>query len=134
MVLPDTGEWSPDDIDANEPEKDCRMEISPEGGPENVGATQQDFKNYRRDLLAYMKWGDVQMVISNYLELKTECADMYFEYEVNTNDQLARVFWADGMARKNYGAFGDVVSFDATYKTNRYHLVFVPFTGVDNHK
>ncbi|XP_019195028.1 PREDICTED: protein FAR1-RELATED SEQUENCE 5-like [Ipomoea nil] len=104
------------------------------GGPQNVGATQQDFKNYRRDLLAYMKWGDVQMVISNYLEQKTDCADMYFEYEVNANDQLSRVFWADGMARKNYGAFGDVVSFDATYKTNRYHLVFVPFTGVDNHK
>ncbi|XP_019199637.1 PREDICTED: protein FAR-RED IMPAIRED RESPONSE 1-like [Ipomoea nil] len=104
------------------------------GGPENVGAMQQDFKNYRRELLAYMKWGDVQMVISNYLEHKTDCADMYFEYEVNANDQLARVFWADGMARKNYGAFGDVVSFDSTYKTNRYHLVFVPFTGVDNHK
>ncbi|KAL9669404.1 hypothetical protein QQ045_006951 [Rhodiola kirilowii] len=28
--------------------------------------------------------------------------------------------------------FGDVVSFDATYRMNKYNLVFVPFTGVDN--
>ncbi|XP_019188974.1 PREDICTED: protein FAR1-RELATED SEQUENCE 5-like [Ipomoea nil] len=104
------------------------------GGPENVGATQQDFKNYRRELLAYMKEKDIQMVISQYLEKKNDCVDMYFEYDVNEKDQLARVFWADRRARLHYGAFGDVVSFDATYKTNRYNLVFVPFTGIDNHK
>ncbi|XP_019179511.1 PREDICTED: protein FAR1-RELATED SEQUENCE 5-like [Ipomoea nil] len=90
------------------------------GGVENVGATQQDFKNYRREILAYMQGGDAQMVISKYLDLKSDYDDMYFEYEANENDQLARVFWVDGMARKQYSVFGDVVSFDATYKTNRY--------------
>ncbi|XP_019163461.1 PREDICTED: protein FAR1-RELATED SEQUENCE 5-like [Ipomoea nil] len=90
------------------------------GGPENVGATQQDFKNYKRELLAYMKEKDIQMVISQYLEKKNDCVDMYFEYDVNEKDQLAWVFWADRQARLHYGAFGDVVSFDATYKTNRY--------------
>ncbi|XP_019170960.1 PREDICTED: protein FAR1-RELATED SEQUENCE 5-like [Ipomoea nil] len=104
------------------------------GRPENVGATQQDFKNYRRELLAYMKEKDIQMVISQYLEKKNDCLDMYFEYDVNEKDQLARVFWADRRSRIHYGAFGDVVSFDATYQTNRYNLVFVPFTGIDNHK
>nr|GEX26903.1 protein FAR1-related sequence 5 [Tanacetum cinerariifolium] len=29
--------------------------------------------------------------------------------------------------------FGDVVSFDATFKTNKYKIVFVPFTVIDNH-
>ncbi|KAI3802496.1 hypothetical protein L1987_30629 [Smallanthus sonchifolius] len=33
----------------------------------------------------------------------------------------------------NYGVFGDVMSFDATFRTDRYDLVFVPFTGIDNH-
>ncbi|XP_019150330.1 PREDICTED: protein FAR1-RELATED SEQUENCE 5-like [Ipomoea nil] len=95
------------------------------GGVEKMGAMQLDFKNYRREVLAYMQGGDAQMVISNYLDKKADYSDMYFEYEANENDQLARVFWADGMARKQYSAFGDVVSFDATYKTNRYSLVFV---------
>ncbi|KAK1387075.1 hypothetical protein POM88_015253 [Heracleum sosnowskyi] len=31
-------------------------------------------------------------------------------------------------------SFGDVVSFDATYHTNKYNMVFVPFIGVNNHR
>ncbi|XP_017233041.1 protein FAR1-RELATED SEQUENCE 5-like [Daucus carota subsp. sativus] len=34
------------------------------------------------------------------------------------------------MAYKN---FGDVVAFDTTYRTNRYAMPFVPFTGVNHH-
>ncbi|KAI3743378.1 hypothetical protein L1987_61085 [Smallanthus sonchifolius] len=30
-------------------------------------------------------------------------------------------------------AFGNVISFDATFNTNKYKMVFVPFTGIDNH-
>ncbi|KAL5698277.1 hypothetical protein ACHQM5_029338 [Ranunculus cassubicifolius] len=33
----------------------------------------------------------------------------------------------------SYKQFGDVVSFDTTYKTNKYHLPFAPFTGVNHH-
>ncbi|KAL1556258.1 protein FAR1-RELATED SEQUENCE 5-like [Salvia divinorum] len=29
--------------------------------------------------------------------------------------------------------FGDVVAFDSTYNTNRYCMIFTPFTGKDNH-
>ena len=34
----------------------------------------------------------------------------------------------------DYRAFGDVVVFDGTYKTNRYNLTLVPFVGVNHHK
>ncbi|GJW69343.1 FAR1-related sequence 5-like protein [Tanacetum coccineum] len=34
----------------------------------------------------------------------------------------------------NYVAFDDVVSFDATFHTNKYGYKFVPFTGIDNHQ
>ncbi|XP_071699919.1 protein FAR1-RELATED SEQUENCE 5-like [Rutidosis leptorrhynchoides] len=34
----------------------------------------------------------------------------------------------------NYKEFGDIVSFDAIYGTNRYNMRFVPITGIDNHK
>ncbi|XP_074301274.1 protein FAR-RED IMPAIRED RESPONSE 1-like [Silene latifolia] len=36
--------------------------------------------------------------------------------------------------RDNYKIFGDAVSFDPTYSTNKYSMVFTPFTGVDHHK
>ncbi|KAH6782004.1 hypothetical protein C2S51_007297 [Perilla frutescens var. frutescens] len=34
--------------------------------------------------------------------------------------------------RRNFAAFGDSVSFDATYNTNRYKMEFTSFTGKDN--
>jgi len=47
---------------------------------------------------------------------------------------LKHVFWADGIARFNYSLYGDVLSFDTAYDTDRYKMIFVPFTGLDNHR
>ena len=44
------------------------------------------------------------------------------------------MFSADGVARWNYALYGDVVSFDTTYDTNRYKMIFALFTGMDNHR
>ncbi|XP_031106194.1 protein FAR1-RELATED SEQUENCE 5-like [Ipomoea triloba] len=61
--------------------------------------------------------------------------NLYAEMVGGTNkDQLSRVFWADGVARKQFSVFGEAMAFDATYQTNKYKLVFIPFTGVDHHK
>ncbi|XP_076948410.1 protein FAR1-RELATED SEQUENCE 5-like [Bidens hawaiensis] len=57
----------------------------------------------------------------------------YFVY-VAVKGELRSLFWADDVAKCNYSAFGDVLAFDATYKTNMYDMIFVPFTGVDHHK
>ncbi|XP_076898573.1 protein FAR1-RELATED SEQUENCE 5-like [Bidens hawaiensis] len=48
-------------------------------------------------------------------------------------EKLIRVFWADEISKSNYLAFGDIISFDATFNTNKYKMVFVPFTAIDNH-
>nr|XP_043639240.1 protein FAR1-RELATED SEQUENCE 3-like [Erigeron canadensis] len=55
-----------------------------------------------------------------------------FEYKLD-NSELHSIFWADNVARRNYEEFSDIMSFDATYRTNRYNMMFVPFTGIDNH-
>jgi len=44
------------------------------------------------------------------------------------------VFWTDGLARLHYALYADVVSFDTTYDTNRYKMIFSPFTRLDNHR
>ncbi|XP_071739986.1 protein FAR1-RELATED SEQUENCE 7-like [Rutidosis leptorrhynchoides] len=56
------------------------------------------------------------------------------EYYCDHNDFLRGIFWADNISKLNYKEFGDIVGFDATYGTNMYNMVFVPLTGVDNHK
>nr|GEU68868.1 hypothetical protein [Tanacetum cinerariifolium] len=52
---------------------------------------------------------------------------------VHEDAELCGLFWADEVAKCNYKEFGDIVSFDATYKTNKNKMVFVPFTAIDNH-
>ncbi|GJW19721.1 FAR1 DNA binding domain, zinc finger, SWIM-type, MULE transposase domain containing protein [Tanacetum coccineum] len=46
---------------------------------------------------------------------------------------LARLFWADEEAIRNYATFGDIVSFDATFHSNKYQMIFVPFTRINHH-
>ncbi|XP_031095150.1 protein FAR1-RELATED SEQUENCE 5-like [Ipomoea triloba] len=100
----------------------------------NVGATSVDFQNFKRDLMAYILNGDAQLFIDTLFKRRELCEAFGFEYDVDEANQLSRVFLADAVSRKNFSLFGDIVSFDATYRTNRYNLVFVPFTSIDNHK
>ncbi|XP_076959246.1 protein FAR1-RELATED SEQUENCE 5-like [Bidens hawaiensis] len=64
---------------------------------------------------------------------RTFSSDYSFDYDVNDDRELIRVFWADEISKSNYLAFGDIISFDATFKTNKYKMIFVPFTAIDNH-
>ncbi|GJR74360.1 FAR1-related sequence 5-like protein [Tanacetum coccineum] len=49
------------------------------------------------------------------------------------DDKLVGLFWADEQAIRDYAVFGDIVSFDATFRSNKYKMVFIPFTGINHH-
>ncbi|XP_074298133.1 protein FAR-RED IMPAIRED RESPONSE 1-like [Silene latifolia] len=104
------------------------------GGYDNIGATEVDFKNFVRDIKTYIGNFDAQMFVENLIGRKDTCSSFYFDFIVDENKCLARVFWADPICIKNYMLFDEVLSADATYRTNKYDMVFVPFTGVDHHK
>jgi hypothetical protein len=56
-----------------------------------------------------------------------------YDYEPDDAGKLKCVFWADGICRKNYSLFGDVISFDTTYSTNKYSMIFAPFASINHH-
>ncbi|KAI9185838.1 hypothetical protein LWI28_011197 [Acer negundo] len=47
--------------------------------------------------------------------------------DLDDDGRLKNVFWADPHSRSAYQYFGDVVTFDTTYLTNRYGMPFAPF-------
>ncbi|KAL3613679.1 hypothetical protein CASFOL_041753 [Castilleja foliolosa] len=116
------------------PLKSYRLYKEMVGGYSNIGCTSVEFKTCNRDLKAYAKGCDAQMILNNLFNKRELSNAFFFEYDTDDKDQLTRLFWADPISRRNYAAFGDVVSFDATYSTNRYNLIFAPFTGLDNHR
>nr|KAJ0189012.1 hypothetical protein LSAT_V11C800443870 [Lactuca sativa] len=95
------------------------------GGYNFVGGLIDDFKNYMRGLNCF--------TVDKLDNRKENVKNFSFEYRVE-NKQLNALFWAAETSKINYKEFGDVVSFDATFRTNEYHMVFVPCIGIDNHK
>ncbi|XP_048493059.1 protein FAR-RED IMPAIRED RESPONSE 1-like [Beta vulgaris subsp. vulgaris] len=74
------------------------------------------------------------MFVNNFKEKATSSGGgFFFDYCVDENRHLTRVFWADAISRKNYSLFGDMISFDTTFDTNKCCMVLAPFTGVDHH-
>ncbi|XP_050895588.1 protein FAR1-RELATED SEQUENCE 6-like [Lathyrus oleraceus] len=61
--------------------------------------------------------------------------DSYFFYDIDLDDDfhLRNVFWADARSRATYEYFGDVVTLDTTYLTNKYDMPIVAFVGVNHH-
>lgn len=89
-----------------------------QGSHKNTHGTVDDFKNYKKNINCFIGSSDSQMLI-NKMENRKECIPSFaFEYKVE-NSELAGMFWADETAKGNFREFGDIISFDATYRTNR---------------
>ncbi|KAF7144860.1 hypothetical protein RHSIM_Rhsim04G0115100 [Rhododendron simsii] len=79
------------------------------------------------------KDGDAEGILG-YLSAKALDDPLFFyKYDVNHENCLDKLFWADSRSRLDYAAFGDVLVFDTTYRTNAYKKPFVMFCGVSNH-
>ncbi|GJT76427.1 FAR1-related sequence 5-like protein [Tanacetum coccineum] len=103
------------------------------GSSSLVHGTQTEFKNFTRGVNCFIGDSDAQMLITRMEQRQEFTKDFSFDYFVE-DAELCGLFWADEVAKCNYKEFGDIVSFDATYKTNKYKMVFVPFTAIDNHR
>ncbi|GJX76255.1 FAR1-related sequence 5-like protein [Tanacetum coccineum] len=93
------------------------------GGFENIGATTTDCKNERRDMNVFVDEDDAQMAVDKLLSKQEFLHDFFVRYKTDENDALTGLFWADEEAKRNYLCFGDVVSFDATYRSNKVGLI-----------
>ncbi|KAJ9549993.1 hypothetical protein OSB04_022536 [Centaurea solstitialis] len=103
------------------------------GGYDKVGGTKVEYKNFQRDRNCYIGDSDANLFVRKMNNQKLYIPNFSFEYN-SDGGLLKYAFWADDTAKHNFQEFGDIVSFDATYRTNKYCMVYVPFTGIDNHK
>jgi zinc finger SWIM domain-containing protein 3 len=104
------------------------------GGYDKVGCTTRDLYYFcRRYKAKTIAANDAQTIISYLRELQRRDPDLFFKYMVDGEEQLKGLFWGDSQCLLDYEAFGDVVVFDSTYKTNRYNLPLVPFVGANHH-
>ncbi|XP_052113927.1 VAN3-binding protein-like [Arachis duranensis] len=56
------------------------------------------------------------------LRMKEKNQNFFFEFELEEDQSIKLAFWADARSRAAFVYFGDVISFDTTYNTNKYNL------------
>ncbi|XP_058073135.1 protein FAR1-RELATED SEQUENCE 5-like [Magnolia sinica] len=105
------------------------------GGRENLGFLPIDYKNYlRKKRMKTMEKGDAGAVLEYFQKMQVEDPSFFYAIQVDEDDQITNMFWADAKSIMDYGIFGDVVCFDTTYRVNSYGRPFAPFIGVNHHK
>ncbi|XP_042978819.1 protein FAR1-RELATED SEQUENCE 5-like [Carya illinoinensis] len=104
------------------------------GGFEKLPFTEKDCHNYI-DKARHLRLGKGGAgALSEYFTRMQYKNDGFFSLmDMDDEGRLRNVFWADARSRAAYKYFGDVVTFDTTYLTNRYGMPFAPFVGVKHH-
>uniref|UniRef100_A0A0A9GEA7 Protein FAR1-RELATED SEQUENCE n=1 Tax=Arundo donax TaxID=35708 RepID=A0A0A9GEA7_ARUDO len=67
------------------------------------------------------------------MKMRDEDPDFVYSFQLDEDCKLTSLMWSSGYSRRMYSHFGDVVTFDTTYRTNIYNMPFGMFVGVNNH-
>lgn len=107
--------------------------IKESGGINNVGFTKVDCQNYMSSSRQRTLGSGGQFVFDYLKRMQAEDPGFFFAVQGDFENLTGNIFWADSNSRMNYDYFGDTVTFDTTYRTNRYRVPFAPFTGWNHH-
>jgi hypothetical protein len=104
------------------------------GGVGSIGFLKKDAYNeliIRRNSI--IEKGDAQTLVNHFKQKANTEKMFYWDVELDDEGRIHNFYWRDGRSQVDYDYFGDVVVFDATYRTNKYNLICAPFIGVNHH-
>jgi hypothetical protein len=100
------------------------------GGPMNLSYTCCNHKNYlqgrRQRELAYGQEGSM---LKYFQDKVSENPSLHYALQLDVEEQITNIFWADAKMLIDYAHFGDVVTFDTTFGTNKEYKPFGIFVG-----
>ena len=105
------------------------------GGRENLGYTREDAKNYlnskrRRD----MAYGEAGILLQYFQQQLIDNPSFFHACQMDLEEQITNIFWADARMLFDYHCFGDVISLDTTYCTNGDHRPLAIFSGFNHYR
>ena len=103
------------------------------GGSLNLSYTLRDHKNYlRAKRQREMAYGQAGSMLMYFQEKIAEKPSFQYALQMDWEEQIANIFWVDAKMLANYAYFGDVVSFDTTFGTNKESRPFGVFVGFNH--
>jgi zinc finger SWIM domain-containing protein 3 len=83
----------------------------------------------------YLEHNDTQTLLEYSKNKQIEDPAFFYAVEIDKeNGRITNFFWADGQSIMDYKCFGDAVSFDTTFPTNKFEMPFAPLLGTNHHR
>lgn len=76
---------------------------------------------------------DAQNILNYFKKMQAENPGFYYAIQLDDDNRMTNVFWADARSRTAYSHFGDAVIFDTMYRPNQFLVPLAPFTGLNHH-
>ncbi|WJX30659.1 hypothetical protein P8452_19175 [Trifolium repens] len=99
-----------------------------------ISCSGQEITNYlptkRTRSLMYGEVGALLM----YFKRQSENPSFFYDFQMDVEEKITNIFWADAQMINDYEYFGDVITFDTTFKSNKDYRPLGVFVGLNNHK
>ncbi|KAK7316134.1 hypothetical protein VNO77_34895 [Canavalia gladiata] len=81
-----------------------------------------------------IKEGEIERIKHHFQIKQSKNPSFFYAFQLDADDQITNIFWADTKMIVDYSDFGDVVCFDSSYKYYKDCRPFAPFLGINNHQ
>lgn len=105
------------------------------GASESLDQISLDYDNHlhsERD--RDMNEGEAGRLLGYFHRQHFENPALFYSIQLDVDDKVSNIFWADDNMVVDYDYFGDIICLDTTCRTNRELRPFVQFIGVNHHK
>uniref|UniRef100_A0A0A9TLJ5 MULE transposase domain-containing protein n=1 Tax=Arundo donax TaxID=35708 RepID=A0A0A9TLJ5_ARUDO len=76
---------------------------------------------------------DIESILKFFKKLQMEEPGFFYTMRTDEDNTVRSIFWTDTRSRLDYALYGDFVSFDTTFSTNKYNMPFAPIVGINGH-
>ncbi|XP_028101772.1 protein FAR-RED IMPAIRED RESPONSE 1-like [Camellia sinensis] len=105
------------------------------GRKASLGFIKLDQKNYLRSKRQKdLEYGEAGSVLQYFRKKTVKNPSFYYAVQLDCEEQISNIFWINAQMIMDYAQFGDVVTFDTTYKLNNEHRPFGTFVGFNHHR
>jgi len=117
----------------NAPVKQIFSLVTSQLGGTRILLSSPNVSNFASSAMRSLFGSDVSTILDYFKHLQAE--DPLFFYAIKLDDfgYAQNIFWVDGRSRLAYEYFGDVITFDTTYITNKCNKPFALFVGTNHH-
>ncbi|XP_044364495.1 protein FAR1-RELATED SEQUENCE 5 [Triticum aestivum] len=103
------------------------------GRYEDVPFRKRSLRNMCAAIAYESSQDDINKTLALFSSMQAENKGFYFAVKTDDERRVSGLYWCHQKSRADYTCFGDVVTFDTTYKSNLYEMPVGMFIGVNNH-